>query len=54
MMPGMYPKRVSKMFSQKCHLNPTCKNTPSGGNRIARRILKMSAMVPVDRDIPRS
>ncbi len=35
-MPGMYPKIVSRMLSQKCRPKPTVRKTPTGGSRIAK------------------
>jgi hypothetical protein len=37
-MPGIYPRSVKRMFSQKAPLNPTWRKTPSGGNSIAIKI----------------
>jgi len=42
MMPGIYPRIVSKIFSQKAPARPTSKKTPSGGRRIAIIIFKIS------------
>ena len=39
-MPGKYPKRVSRIFSQKAPLIPIVKKTPRGGRIIAKSILK--------------
>jgi hypothetical protein len=36
--PGMKPRRVNRMLIQKCFPNPTCRKTPTGGRKIARRI----------------
>ena len=33
------------MLSQKCHLNPTSRNTPTGGNKMAKMILMGSVAV---------
>lgn len=38
----MYPSKVNKMFNQNAPRKPTCKNTPSGGRRIAISTLIMS------------
>ncbi len=42
MIPGKNPNRVKRIFSQKCFVNPTSKNTPSGGNITASKILNKS------------
>ena len=37
-MPGIYPRSVKRIFSQKAPLNPTWRKTPSGGKSIAIKI----------------
>lgn len=44
-MPGIYPRIVSKIFSQKAPVKPTSKKTPSGGRMIAKMIFKISIEV---------
>jgi hypothetical protein len=34
----MYPHKVNRIFSQNAPPNPTCRNTPNGGNRMAMMI----------------
>lgn len=41
MMPGIYPKRVNKIFSQKAPLMPTARKTPNGGRMMANIRRKM-------------
>jgi hypothetical protein len=33
---GMYPKQVKRIFRRSTPLQPTSRNTPTGGRRIAR------------------
>ncbi len=40
--PGMYPRSVNRILSQKCLPNPTCRNTPNGGRNMASKILSSS------------
>ncbi len=47
-MPGIKPSRVKRILIQKAGLMPTVKNTPKGGNIIAkmiRRILMIDLFV---------
>ncbi len=47
MIPGIYPKSVKRILSQKCFPMPTCRKTPSGGRRIEIRILTSSIITPI-------
>ncbi|KAF8251231.1 hypothetical protein K440DRAFT_615829 [Wilcoxina mikolae CBS 423.85] len=35
-IPGMYPKQVRRIFRRRTPLQPTSRNTPTGGRMIAR------------------
>lgn len=46
MIPGKYPRIVSRMFRKKWKEKPTCKKTPTGGRMIASSIRTMSKFPP--------
>jgi hypothetical protein len=41
-MPGIYPNKVNRIFSQNAPARPTCRKTPKGGSKIAINILSKS------------
>jgi len=45
MMPGIYPSMVNRMLMRKSALQPRSRNTPRGGRKMARMILRMSLPV---------
>lgn len=46
MIPGMYPRMVSKMLMKKSALHPRSRKTPRGGRMMAMMILQMSLQGP--------
>eukprot|EP00249_Psilotum_nudum_P027078 c34366_g1_i1 orf=142-393(-) len=44
-MPGMYPRHVSRRQIQNSNLHPYLKKTPRGGRKIARKISAQVAAV---------
>lgn len=42
MIPGRYPKHVKIMLIRRSPVHPRSRKTPSGGRRMARRILQIS------------
>lgn len=42
MMPGRYPRRVSRILIQKARPTPAVRNTPNGGSKMASRIRRRS------------
>jgi hypothetical protein len=45
LLPGMYPKIVSRMLMQRSTVHPTSKKTPNGGSITAAMSLQMSRQV---------
>lgn len=42
MIPGRYPSKVRRQLIQKSAFNPRSKKTPTGGMKIAKKILQIS------------